>query len=207
MSKSTAYLSSPEKYTDHELFRSIATGNESAFAELFRRYDRRIYPFVLKMIKDTVLAEEITQEIFIKIWRYRETLTAIDQPESYILTIAARHTLDQIKKRLNEHRMLKRFSAGFKSAHNDPEELLLLKDTEELIQRAVDQLPPQQKSVYLLSRKQGMSYEEIGRELNISPNTVRNHLVKALATIRIWLEQQDQLPVFLLCCVPFLLRK
>jgi len=158
------------------------------------------------MIKSPVLAQEITQEIFIKIWRHRENLSTIDQPESYILTIAARHTLDQIKKRLNENRMLQRFSAGLSLTHNDPEDLLLLKDTEELIQRAVDQLPPQQRSVYLLSRREGMSYEEIGRELNISPNTVRNHLVKALAAIRIWLEQQDQLPLFLLCCAPFLMR-
>jgi RNA polymerase sigma-70 factor (ECF subfamily) len=199
-------LSSPGKHTDRDLFRLIALGDEPAFAELFRRYDRRIYPFVLKMIKSPILAEEITQEIFIKIWRHRESLSVIEQPESYILTIAARHTLDQIKKRLNEHKMLKRFSAGLSSAHNEPEELLLLKDTEELIQRAVDQLPPQQKSVYLLSRKQGLSYEEIGQELKISPNTVRNHLVKALAAIRIWLEQQDQLPLFLVCCAPLLLR-
>lgn len=199
-------MSSAEKYTDRDLFRLIALGDEAAFAELFRRYDRRIYPFVLKMIKNPLLAEEIAQEIFIKIWRYRETLHAIDQPASYILTIAARHTLDQIKKRLNENRMLQRFSAGLTSAHNDPEELLLLKDTEELIQRAVDRLPPQQRSVYLLSRRQGMSYDEIGRELHISPNTVRNHLVKALAAIRVWLEQQDQLPLFLLCFVPFLMK-
>jgi RNA polymerase sigma-70 factor (ECF subfamily) len=199
-------LSSPGKHTDRDLFRLIALGDEPAFAELFRRYDRRIYPFVLKMIKSPILAEEITQEIFIKIWRHRESLSVIEQPESYILTIAARHTLDQIKKRLNEHKMLKRFSAGLSSAHNEPEELLLLKDTEELIQRAVDQLPPQQKLVYLLSRKQGLSYEEIGQELKISPNTVRNHLVKALAAIRIWLEQQDQLPLFLVCCAPLLLR-
>lgn len=199
-------MSSPEKYTDRDLFRLIALGDEPAFAELFRRYDRRIYPFVLKMIKSPILAEEITQEIFIKIWRHRESLSVIEQPESYILTIAARHTLDQIKKRLNEHKMLQRFSAGLSPTHNEPEELLLLKDTEELIQRAVDQLPPQQKSVYLLSRQQGLSYEEIGQELKISPHTVRNHLVKALAAIRIWLEQQDQLPLFLVCCAPFLLR-
>ena len=199
-------MSSPEKYTDRDLFRLIALGDEPAFAELFRRYDRRIYPFVLKMIKSPILAEEITQEIFIKIWRHRESLSVIEQPESYILTIAARHTLDQIKKRLNEHKMLQRFSAGLSPTHNEPEELLLLKDTEELIQRAVDQLPPQQKSVYLLSRQQGLSYEEIGQELKISPNTVRNHLVKALAAIRIWLEQQDQLPLFLVCCAPILLR-
>lgn len=185
-------MTSPELYTDQDLFRLIASGNELAFAELFRRYDRRIYPFVLKMIKSPSAAEEITQEIFIKIWRYRESLSVVEQPESYILTVAARHTLDQIKKRLSETRMLRRWSAGLESSHNDPEELLLLKETEELIQRAVEQLPPQQKSVYNLSRRQQLSYEEIGERLNISPNTVRNHLVKALAAIRISLGQQDK---------------
>jgi RNA polymerase sigma-70 factor (ECF subfamily) len=197
-------LASLEKYTDQQLFRLIASGSEAAFAELFRRYDRRIYPFVLKMIKNSMMAEEITQEIFIKIWRHREALAVIDQPQSYIFTIAARHTLDQIRKQLNENRMLQRFSASLNPAHNDPEELLLLKDMSALIQRAVEQLPPQQRSVYELSRQKGMSYEEIGQQLNISPNTVRNHLVKALAAIRIWLEQQDQLPLLLVACLSVL---
>ncbi len=197
-------MASLEKYTDQQLFRLIASGSEAAFAELFRRYDRRIYPFVLKMIKNSMMAEEITQEIFIKIWRHREALAVIDQPQSYIFTIAARHTLDQIRKQLNENRMLQRFSASLNPAHNDPEELLLLKDMSALIQRAVEQLPPQQRSVYELSRQKGMSYEEIGQQLNISPNTVRNHLVKALAAIRIWLEQQDQLPLLLVACLSVL---
>lgn len=192
--------------TDQGLFRLIAMGDETAFAELFRRYDRRIYPFVLKMIKSEVQAEEITHEIFIKIWRTRERLTSIDQPEAYIFTIAARHALDQIRKRLNENRMLQRLSASLPPAHNDPEEKLLFKDKEALIQQAIDQLPPQQKSVYLLSRQQGLSYEEIAGELGISPNTVRNHLVKALQSMRNWLEQQDQLPVFLIACAHLLLQ-
>jgi RNA polymerase sigma-70 factor (ECF subfamily) len=88
--------------------------------------------------------------------------------------------------------MLQRFSAQQVAAHNDPEQLLLLKDTEGHIQRAVDQLPPQQKSVYMLSRLQHLSYEEIAGQLNLSPNTVRNHLVKALAAIRISLGHPEK---------------
>jgi RNA polymerase sigma-70 factor (family 1) len=193
-------LSGRAQYTDHELFRLIAGGDEAAFAEIFRRYDRRIYPFVLKMIKTGTQAEEITHEIFIKLWRHRDRLTAIDQPEAYIFTIAARHTLDQIKKRLNESRMLQRLSAVAPPAHNDTEESLLLKDKEALVQQAIDLLPPQQKMVYLLSRQQGLSYEEIARQMGISANTVRNHLVKALQSMRGWLDQQDQLPAILIAC-------
>src|ERR1700743_1184583 len=116
--KSAVYLSFLTQHTDHDLFHLIAGANEAAFAELFRRYDRRIYPFVLKMIKSEAQAEEITQEIFIKIWRYRDKLMSIDQPEAYIFTIAARHTLDQIRKRLNENKMLQRLSATLAPAHN-----------------------------------------------------------------------------------------
>lgn len=196
------------RYTDHDLFQLIAQANETAFSELYRRYDKRIYPFVLKMIKDTVLAEEITQEIFIKLWSNREKLTDIDQPEAYILTIAARHTLDQIRKRINEGKMLQRLTISLKNnTYNDTEEALLLRDSAALIQKAVNQLPPQQKAVYKLSRQEGMKYDEIASELNISQNTVRNHLVKALQFIREFLHDQNMLPLSILSLSCFFCSK
>lgn len=193
--------------TDTDLFHRIARGDERAFEELFRRWDRRIYPFVLKMIRTPTLAEELTQEIFIKIWQHREKLNAVSNPEAYIFTIATRHTLDQIKRQLNESRMLEKFSALRSLSHNDTEETLLLRDRTALVQQAVDQLPPQQKAVYLLSRQEGLDYDAIGRQLNISPNTVRNHLVKALQSIRTYLHDQDLLPTFLLTCVLLMAKK
>lgn len=195
------------QHTDHDLFRLIAADNETAFSELFRRYDKRIYPFVLKMIRTPDLAEEITHEIFIKIWRHRKKLPEIDQPEAYILTIAARHTLDQIKKRLNENKMLQGLSASKVRSHNDTEEKLLVRDRAALVQQAVDQLPPQQKTVYELSRLEGLNYEQIAQRLQISPNTVRNHLVKALGSIRDYMKEQDELPATILACVLLLLKK
>jgi RNA polymerase sigma-70 factor (ECF subfamily) len=103
--------------------------------------------------------------------------------------------------------MLQRLSATLAPAHNDTEEALLLRDKEALVQQAIELLPPQQKTVYLLSRQQGLSYEEISREMGISVNTVRNHLVKALQSLRTWLDQQDQLPVLLVACAHFFLKK
>ena len=159
------------------------------------------------MIRSAALAEEITHEIFIKIWNNREKLDQVDRPESYILTIAARHTLDHIRRRLNEARMLQRFSAANKEGHNDTEEKMLLRDRTALVQQAVDQLPPQQKLVYRLSRHEGLNYDEIAQQMNISPNTVRNHLVKALHFIRSYMRDQDLLPVTLLAWASLLLKK
>jgi RNA polymerase sigma-70 factor (ECF subfamily) len=200
-------LSFLAQHTDHELFRLIAGDEEAAFAELFRRYDRRIYPFVLKMIRTEALAEDITHEIFIKIWKHREKLSGIDQPEAYILTIAARHTLDHIKKRLNENKMLQGLSASKEVSHNDTEDQLLGRDRAALIQQAVNQLPPQQRTVYELSRLEGMNYEQIAQQLNISPHTVRNHLVKALRFLRDYLKEQDELPAALLACALLFIKK
>jgi RNA polymerase sigma-70 factor (family 1) len=200
-------LSFLAQHTDHELFRLIAGDEEAAFAELFRRYDRRIYPFVLKMIRTEALAEEITHEIFIKIWRHREKLPGIDQPEAYILTIASRHTLDYIKKRLNENKMLQGLSASKEVSHNDTEEKLLGRDRAALVQQAVTMLPPQQRSVYELSRLEGMNYDQIARQLNISPHTVRNHLVKALQFLREYMKEQDELPAALLACALLFIKK
>lgn len=159
------------------------------------------------MIRTTSLAEEITHEIFIKIWQHREKLNVVDNPEAYIFTIAARHTLDQIRRQLNETRMLQRLSHVRQEAHNETDETLLLRDRAALIQQAVDQLPPQQKAVYMLSRQEGMNYDQIGRQLNISPNTVRNHLVKALQTIRTYMDEQDLLPALMLAYTWIMIKK
>lgn len=196
-----------ELNTDSELFRRIAGGDTIAFEELFRRYDRRIFPFVLKIIRIEAQAQELTQEIFIKLWQHREKLSAVENPEAYIFTIAVNRTLDQIKRRLNESRMLQRLAAVRPLIHNDTEEELLLRDRAAIVQQAVDQLPPQQKAVYILSRQEGLDYDQIGQQLNISPNTVRNHLVKALQFIRTYIKDQDLLPTFLVSCILLLVKK
>jgi RNA polymerase sigma-70 factor (family 1) len=195
-------------HSDKELFLQIAQGDQSAFAELFRRYDRRIYPFVLKMIKEASLAEEIAQEIFVKLWEQRAKLATVDNPESWLLTLAAHHTLDQIRIRLNERKMLQRLSELWKNAAaNDTEETLQFRESSELVRQAVEKLPLQQQRVYRLSREEGLNYQEIGARLDISPNTVRNHLVEALRSIRAYLDEHGELPVLLLACIEIMLKK
>jgi RNA polymerase sigma-70 factor (family 1) len=195
-------------HSDIQLFTQIGSGDQSAFAELFRRYDKRIFPFVLKMIKSESEAQEITQEIFIKLWDQRAKLASVDNPEAWLLTLAANHTLDQIRKRLNERNMLKRLFTLWKDASaNDTEETLHLRESASLVQAAVERLPLQQRKVFRLSREEGLNYQEIGARLEISPNTVRNHLVEALRSIRVYLEEHGELPVLLFACMELILKK
>jgi RNA polymerase sigma-70 factor (family 1) len=179
-------------HTDHELFNLTSQGNVSAFAEIFRRYDKRIYPFVFKMIKSEALAEDITQEIFIKIWVNRSKLSRVDLPNAYILTIAAHHTFDQFKKRMREQNWLQDLPLVFHTnERNNIDEIINFRESSSLIQEAVELLPPQQRKVFELSRDNGLNYDEISGLMNISKNTVRNHLVEALKSLRQYLNRHN----------------
>ncbi|MGF7230405.1 RNA polymerase sigma factor [Arachidicoccus sp.] len=186
-------------YSNEQLCALLQSSDEGAFTEIFFRYDRRIYMFTLKMVKDHTVATDLTQEVFIRIWRKREQLTGIQNMEAYIFTIAANLTLNQIKKSLRE-RQIKEILQMHEQSSNDynADNSLLLHDSEALISEIVAALPPQQKRIYQLSREQGLNYNEISATMKISSNTVRNHLVKALHTIRVNIEKQDQILLFLL---------
>lgn len=179
-------------YTDKDLFTLIADGDEVAFAELFRRYDKRIFPFTLKMIKSHAQAEEITQEIFIKLWSNRQKLIDIDHPEAYIFTVASRHTLDHIKKLRTQEKRMRSLSSRLTETSNATEETILYRESASLINAAVETLPDQQKKIYQLSRNQGYTNNEIAEMLNLSPNTIRNHLAAALRTIRKFITEKGR---------------
>lgn len=186
-------------YSNEQLFELLRCSDERAFTEIFFRYDKRIYKFIFKMVKDDSIATDITQEVFIKIWKKRELLVDIHNAEAYIFTIASNLTLNQIKKSLREahiREMLQTIQRQ-NNAYN-ADNTLLLHDSEALILDIVEALPPQQKRIYQLSREQGLNYNEISSTMKISSNTVRNHLVKALHTIRTRIEKQDQIILFLI---------
>jgi RNA polymerase sigma-70 factor (ECF subfamily) len=189
-----------QRYDEKNLFAAISQGDEAAFTELFRRYDKRFYFFALKMLHDPVLAEEMAQEIFVKIWENREMLPGVNHPEAYLLTTAANHTINHIKKRLSEQKMLKSVAYDLRENFvSDTDEMVLLHDREALLQQALERLPKQQKRVYQLSRSGGLNYKEIAGILRISPHTVRNHLVQALHSIRCYLGEERMLSLLLAC--------
>lgn len=175
---------------EKELLLRIAEGDEKAFTELFNAFDPKVYPFVLKMVKSESLAEEITQEVFVKIWTGRSKLTHIENPEAYIIRMAANHSINAIKKHVSDRVFLLRLSQEpGNDNHYHTENQFNYTETRRLIDEAAELLPAQQKQVFHLSRTEGLNYEEIAERMKISKNTVRNHLVEALKSIRRFLQE------------------
>jgi RNA polymerase sigma-70 factor (ECF subfamily) len=175
-------------YEDRELFARIAEGDENAFKEVFQHYGAIIHPYVSKIVKEESIAREIVQEVFLKLWINRETLTKIENPASWLFRIASNLSISHFRKQELDKRLLKeiksRNGGEAEGSHVDTVDELSAKELRILIQEAVDQLPTKRKEIYLLSREQGLSRKEVAERLNLSENTVRNQIAIALQHIQ-----------------------
>jgi RNA polymerase sigma-70 factor (ECF subfamily) len=161
--------------------------NDDAFKRLFDSYKNRLYGYVLAIAHSPYAAEEITQEIFIKLWLCRDILHQVDNLDGYIFTIARNKTLNYLRKAAYDQRLLRELQAFALPENNNVEERALANEYDRLIGDALTLLSPQRRLVYQLSRDKGLNHEEIARHLQLSRNTVKNHMVEALRFIRQYL--------------------
>ena len=166
------------------LFEAIARGEEHAFKMLFEQYRGPVYAVAFKWTKLDFASEEITQDVFISIWTSRAQLPAVKDPKAYIYTIVYNKVSRHLKKEATRARILRLSLWNAKAWSNETEEAVYTNDGQKFINRAIAQLSPQKKAIYELKRTQGKSYDEIAQTLNLSPHTVKSHLLKAIRFIR-----------------------
>lgn len=184
-------------HNQNELLQQVAAGNEAAFRTLFYAWHQKLGAFVYNWTKSLPITEEIVQDVFLKIWMTRESLTTIERFDNYLYVLARNQAFNMLKKASRErikHNDWER-SAENMAAYPDA---LPLEEYSPLISKAVAQLPDQQKKVYELKYGRGLKYEEIGLYLNISPETARKHMQLAIRFITAYLQTHSNIMVFLL---------
>ena len=174
--------------TDQELITSLKNGNESAMDVLFRRHYSSICRSVYRILKDSNLAEDIAQEVFLGLWKKREKLNITTSVQAYLKRAAVNKSLnfirDQKVKFDDEEKM-----PVLSNNQSTTQQELEADDLQKLINDSIDLLPTKCKLVFTLSRFEEMSYQEIANELNISIKTVENQISKALKFLRKALRQ------------------
>jgi RNA polymerase sigma-70 factor (ECF subfamily) len=175
--------------SDTALFEAIASHDEAAFAVLYERYRERVYATALKWARSAFAAEEIVQEVFIGIWISRKNLPAVQDPAAYIFTIVFHQVNRHLKKEARARHTRSQVGQQQPVFHNETADILDANDSRQLLNKALNQLSPQKKQIYQLSREQGASYAEIGKQLGISPHTVKSHLFKAIKTLQAHLKK------------------
>lgn len=182
---------------DSTLLQKIASGDQQSFAEFYHRFHRKIYTFCMRQLKVSERAEEVLQEVFLKIWLMEKELLKINKIEAYLQTIARNKCLDYLRVLEREGRLYGEIDAKPLDGHNETEEAILLADTRNLLQTGIEKLPPQQKLVYQMCHQQGLKYEEIAKLLNLSPLTVKNHMQAALKFLRNYVGKDGNLAIAL----------
>lgn len=172
-------------YNEKVLMQQVSEGDELAFGILFDSYRPRLYSYILKLSKSQEMAEDVVQDVFLKIWKGREKLIEVEHFSGFLFQVARNHAYNGFRRRAKETLILaalRREETGLTSENS--EERILHKEVQEFIRQAVDKLTPQQKQVFLMSREQGMKHEEIAQELHITTRTVSNHISEALRFLR-----------------------
>ncbi|HWV65373.1 RNA polymerase sigma-70 factor [Chitinophaga sp.] len=177
-----------DENNEKELLRLVAEGDETAYRQLFHLHWNNVYTVALVLTKSVPLAEDMVQDVFLKVWQKRDQFGHVERFEDYLFMMARNHIFTELKKKAKDEHFKQGIIDYFESSGNHADLTLLTKETQEQINLAIGQLTPQQELVYRLSRDQGLSHEEIAHQLNISRNTVRNHIVQSLKVIRDYLK-------------------
>ena len=169
--------------SETEWILALKEGDLVAFNHLFDRYGKRLFHFSIGYLKSAENAEEIVQEVFLRIWETRFELSAQKSIEAYLFTIARNGILNTIRKSKSEQAYLNytKINSG-KSVLLDEE--LNFTELEEAYNQVIEQLSPRRKEIFLLSKAQSFSNVEIAKKMNISVKTVENQMTSAISEIR-----------------------
>jgi len=177
-------LDNNELHNDQLLFNQIADGDETAFRILFERYKRKFYRAAYRMSGSHYLSEEVVQETFIRVWSKRTFFRELESPVGYLHTLFYRQLSQRYQKDAAERQLSGEVIEMPYRDDLNAEDIELLKRRYQQLEKAVMQLPLQQARVFYLVKEKGLSREEAARQLHVSPNTVRNHLARAIKALR-----------------------
>lgn len=181
-SKETEKTDPESPRVDFKYVEGIRSGDPDAFASLFRKYYEPLYQFAGRFVKDPQTAESIVQDVFVKIWKKREEWHVQQNVKSYLYTSVKNHSLNYLKR----ERVL--ISLSESTNHQDdlvssPENALIESEMIEAVQEAIGKLPQQCRRIYLMKRYDELTYSEIAEVLNISINTVKTQMKRALKSL------------------------
>lgn len=183
---------------DRRVVELLKQGDAETFEKVFFSFAERIYYFAMRYMRNQHDAEEIVQEVFVKLWENRSNLNDQLSFSGYLFTIARNTIFNQNRKKVNEQAYQEYVKVFLENSTRRTEEDLIYSDIKGIVDKVVEDLPPQRKLIYKMSREKGLSYKEIAEELKLSERTVETHIRLALKTLTQVLDEHYILPIMLL---------
>jgi RNA polymerase sigma-70 factor (family 1) len=169
----------------NELLEKIAAGDQAVFRQVYGSFYKRLFQFALAIVKTRETAEEIVEDVFVRIWRQKTSVPSIRNLRVYLYMATKNTALNYLSKKARES-----ITEPFDHIHIEmsgsgitPEDILITAEMYRKLQEAVEALPPRCKMVFKLVREDGLRYKEIAEILNISVNTIDVHMAIAVKRI------------------------
>jgi len=172
--------------TIKELSTRLRGGDIQAFDAIYHLYSKRLYAFVIRYVEEEDAAEDIVQEVFIKIWENKKKIASDTSFDSFMFTITYNAAISYIRRRAVERKYFQSLQSVQGNAEGAVElrDELNFKELNSQIEFLLDKLTPRQKEIFYMSREEGLTHREIAQKLNISVHTVKNHVIAVLSFLR-----------------------
>lgn len=169
---------------EKHLLSRVAAGDTRAFRALYVLYKDRLYGFLFQLTKSHSISEDLLQDTFMRIWEDRVRLSGVMDFKAYVFTMVKHRALNSLKRMSKEELVIRRMAFQSEPEDRSTESEVQYNELRKKVDQAVRQLPPQQQTVYRMSREQGLRQEEISHRLNLTVATVKKHLTLSLRHIR-----------------------
>lgn len=174
----------PDPYDERELLRKLKLGSHDAFERIFHLYKNQLASNAHRLLRSSDLAEDLLQELFVKLWEQRSKIDTERPLGGYLHKIAVNIAYDYFRRAARDMRRNGNLSVITPVTHEPVENTLFDKETRLALEKALQNLPQQQRQVFTLCKIEEKSYQEVAEMLNISVGTVNNHLTRANASLR-----------------------
>lgn len=166
------------------LIRELRKGNAKAYELLFKEYNRKLYNFSMYFLKDQEDAKGVVQEVFLKVWYNRHGLNPEKSFGGYLFRIARNMIYNQLKRHIQRKYYYQFLKSTWNEGSNDTEKAINQHDLADVLNEAIEKLPPKRKEIFLMNRANGLTMKEIADKLNISVNTVDTQIRRSLKYLR-----------------------
>ncbi|RWU08160.1 RNA polymerase sigma factor [Pedobacter chitinilyticus] len=172
---------------DSELLVALKQGDHRAFHQIYDLYKIELGLRILRMVRSSELAEELLQDLFLRLWNSRDRINIETSLRAYLYQVAKNMVIDLMRRATREQQIYSQIIAASTELYEHVEQALFQKENHAMLQRAIDQLPPQRRKIFVHCKLEGMSYKEVAELYQVSTTTVNDHIQKSMHTIREYL--------------------
>lgn len=191
-----------DQVPDQLLLQQLAEGSEAAFSEVYERYWDGLFKLVRRILPDEDEVADVVQETFITFWDQKTKLGHVLSIQSYLHVMARNRAFKVFQSKLKQADYLERMAVFYIEALDETEQTIISKNLEAILDAEIQKMPARMREIFILSRKEHLSYKEIAERLQISDLTVKKQINKSLHYLRLQIDE-DYLPYLILLVLSY----